>query len=423
MNCAQHEHVSAVAQCGECGRGLCSSCANVYHPPLCELCASIINTAASKQAWTRILYTCVLFLVGTRLGWSISNSPYGGPYSIWFFTLYLGAMVAGIPAAWRALSAITSRVFLILPLVGWLIYFLFKFATSLMIAPFTFSYSLCKELCTLAGLSPSLSKRLSGFSLVVTFFLIGILGATTNQARNNSAIANRQTAFNSQPNKPREPGGASEAMFAHAPNQLESADAYEEKGESSPVVTQQFIARSETSDSTQSKPFTQMAQQPDPELLSFGILKLQTMPNSTVIVDNHGDQSYTNDLGAISKKLAPGAHTILIIKQGYESNHLDVDIQEGQTTEIQVPLASSTIEDELGTSGLLTIQTMPDSFVVIDDGVITDEASSVGIFSTRLNPGSHKVRIAKSGCVTTRLSVEIKAGQIAKTMAPLSCRN
>lgn len=39
MNCYNHSHEPAVAQCTDCGKGLCRACADLYRPILCPECA------------------------------------------------------------------------------------------------------------------------------------------------------------------------------------------------------------------------------------------------------------------------------------------------------------------------------------------------------------------------------------------------
>ena len=39
-------------------------------------------------------------------------------------------MIAGLPAGWKALSGITSKFFLVLPVVGWAFYFSIKIGLS-----------------------------------------------------------------------------------------------------------------------------------------------------------------------------------------------------------------------------------------------------------------------------------------------------
>lgn len=50
--------------------------------------------------------------------------------------LELGLCFMGIPWGWEFLNRITPKIFLILPVVGWVLYFVFKFAISMAIGPF-----------------------------------------------------------------------------------------------------------------------------------------------------------------------------------------------------------------------------------------------------------------------------------------------
>jgi hypothetical protein len=38
MNCYEHPVQSAVAQCPDCGKGLCAECASAYSLPICNRC-------------------------------------------------------------------------------------------------------------------------------------------------------------------------------------------------------------------------------------------------------------------------------------------------------------------------------------------------------------------------------------------------
>ena len=54
------------------------------------------------------------------------------------FLLILGALYSALAIVygWKSLNSITPRVFLVLPLIGWLIYFYFKIMLSLIIGFF-----------------------------------------------------------------------------------------------------------------------------------------------------------------------------------------------------------------------------------------------------------------------------------------------
>ncbi len=52
--------------------------------------------------------------------------------------LVSGAIGGGIRYAWRFLSFITPNIFIIMPIIGWVIYFFIKLMVSFFIAPFLF---------------------------------------------------------------------------------------------------------------------------------------------------------------------------------------------------------------------------------------------------------------------------------------------
>lgn len=67
MNCFNHIEQPAVAQCSDCGKGLCPECAERYEPILCTPC---FQKRKDKAIWDNlyflILYT-VFFYIGYKL--------------------------------------------------------------------------------------------------------------------------------------------------------------------------------------------------------------------------------------------------------------------------------------------------------------------------------------------------------------------
>lgn len=49
MKCYNHNEVNAVAACLDCGKGLCTTCADVYDRPYCEKCATQINAEITEN--------------------------------------------------------------------------------------------------------------------------------------------------------------------------------------------------------------------------------------------------------------------------------------------------------------------------------------------------------------------------------------
>ena len=106
MVCHKHYDREAVAQCNDCGRALCSSCADAFDPPLCVGCATARANSIKGELVKNIIISVVLMIVGIV----VIKDP-------------LGILLAGIPYGWAILNRITPSMFLWMSWVGWLIYF------------------------------------------------------------------------------------------------------------------------------------------------------------------------------------------------------------------------------------------------------------------------------------------------------------
>jgi len=119
MNCFNHPEEVAVASCIDCGKGLCRNCASLYQMPICNEC-NLKRVKNDKGNIIRVyLPSIVLFAAGLGIG--ISN----GDFQMGFL---LGYIFAGTPWGWKIVTFLQPRMFLFLPLIGWLIYFIIKVA-------------------------------------------------------------------------------------------------------------------------------------------------------------------------------------------------------------------------------------------------------------------------------------------------------
>lgn len=134
MNCYNHPSEAAVAQCFDCGKGLCSQCATTYSLPICNSC----NKSRISNERSRIIKELLVIFIGggilTFLFVKLLSMPVGkNNYTVPFDTvayIILYYICAGIIAGWRTLTKITPRMFLVLPIIGWLIYFALKLFLS-----------------------------------------------------------------------------------------------------------------------------------------------------------------------------------------------------------------------------------------------------------------------------------------------------
>ena len=137
MNCFYHPTRPAVAQCPDCGKGLCHSCASKYRIPICTDC----NNARSKSelmAYLKPLIVCsFLFVVGCAIGGGSSENP-----------LLVGYILTCIYGGWSIASMLFANIFISLDLHSVIFYYGLKIIISVIIGVFTtpvfLGYCICK---------------------------------------------------------------------------------------------------------------------------------------------------------------------------------------------------------------------------------------------------------------------------------------
>lgn len=110
MPCYYHNDRPATATCSRCGKSLCTECASNFQPPICSSCVQEHAAEIKSEMFRSIGISVVLMIVGI----AVIQNP-------------LGILLAGIPYGWAFLTSITPKMFIWMPLVGWLIYFAVKF--------------------------------------------------------------------------------------------------------------------------------------------------------------------------------------------------------------------------------------------------------------------------------------------------------
>lgn len=66
MNCFNHTQEPAVAQCSDCGKGLCPECAERYQPILCTPCFQKRKRSEIWRSIFSLLSLIALFVIGFR---------------------------------------------------------------------------------------------------------------------------------------------------------------------------------------------------------------------------------------------------------------------------------------------------------------------------------------------------------------------
>jgi hypothetical protein len=133
MNCYNHITQSAVAQCSDCGKGLCPECASCYSIPICNMCNKKRISGERSRIITEMLLTFGLGLLLTVLFLYFEHGQHpNNPIRLY---VVLGVMFfyifSGIIPGWKTLIRITPNVFLFLPLIGWLMFFIVKFILAI----------------------------------------------------------------------------------------------------------------------------------------------------------------------------------------------------------------------------------------------------------------------------------------------------
>ncbi len=123
MNCYYHPEQPAIGYCSECGKSLCKACVDRYGTNLCCDCVNAYGAKLKADKRKLLIRTGVIF--GTVLILCLASG-----YFPFYVALVLAYALAGLPCGWHALSAIQPRMFLFLPIIGWVIYFVIKFFLS-----------------------------------------------------------------------------------------------------------------------------------------------------------------------------------------------------------------------------------------------------------------------------------------------------
>ncbi|NJF25969.1 PEGA domain-containing protein [Thermococcus sp. Bubb.Bath] len=128
-----------------------------------------------------------------------------------------------------------------------------------------------------------------------------------------------------------------------------------------------------------------------------GYLTLTSTPsNATVIID--GKDVGTTPLNKY--ELAPGDHTIVLTKEGYQNKTLTVTINPGKETNQSVTLTPL--------NGYLTLTSDPSGATVIIDG---KNVGTTPLNKYELAPGDHTIVLTKEGYQNKTLTVTINPGK------------
>ena len=135
MNCITHRNKEIVRYCKTCGAPICDVC-NSQFDGICADCAQKEVNRGIREVVERIGFGVVGGTIGLLIViWAIISGEtpdVSFPKQLLAYLLLI-IVFAGAPYGWNALSMITSKFFLFLPIVGWVIYFFVKLQLAFMI--------------------------------------------------------------------------------------------------------------------------------------------------------------------------------------------------------------------------------------------------------------------------------------------------
>lgn len=131
MRCFYHPDQEVVATCTECGKGLCQHCASKWDPILCGDCAKT-RLAQKRYALKRSITIGFVILAIGIIG-SIITAIQEKDILVLLEYIPMVYLVAGLPNGWTALNKIQPNMFLFLPLIGWVVYFIIKFILAVIV--------------------------------------------------------------------------------------------------------------------------------------------------------------------------------------------------------------------------------------------------------------------------------------------------
>lgn len=142
MNCYNHPSRHAVAQCVDCHKGLCYTCASKYEIPICDTCNNRRKRYELKEYLKPIVLSIIIFIIGFNIdGLGADN----GMTAYFLASAYIG---------WKAINHFITTIWIWATLQSLLFQLFLKFAVALFlgvfIAPFYWIYCIYKIIRTLA---------------------------------------------------------------------------------------------------------------------------------------------------------------------------------------------------------------------------------------------------------------------------------
>jgi len=152
MTCSVHLDRRPAGTCQNCGRFLCWECAGRYEPPTCPSCLQAWRQA-TRSTFVRhivvgsvigVLAAVVALVPATAAYWQAvaQHDPVTPVYGLVLMGVVVFVLYACVPFGWAALAKLTPRWFMVLPLIGWALYFAVKVVVSAVIGVFVLPFAI-----------------------------------------------------------------------------------------------------------------------------------------------------------------------------------------------------------------------------------------------------------------------------------------
>ena len=125
MRCYYHPHRYAVAQCPDCGKGLCKECASKYQRPICKSCNEKRGRDDLKN-YSKQLFVCtIMFAIGCLIGSSMGEDA-----------IIMGYLFTCIYGGWSIVGMFFQNIFVSLDAHSIFMYYALRIILSAIIGVF-----------------------------------------------------------------------------------------------------------------------------------------------------------------------------------------------------------------------------------------------------------------------------------------------
>ena len=125
MNCYYHPNRPAVAQCPDCGKGLCQECASKYEKPICTECNEKRGVNERRDYLKPLIICSILFVIGCVVGARTGETP-----------ILMGYIFTCIYGGWSIVAMFFSNIFVSLNIQSIIFYFGLRLLLSIFVGVF-----------------------------------------------------------------------------------------------------------------------------------------------------------------------------------------------------------------------------------------------------------------------------------------------